>query len=230
MQDVVWKSWACGLAVLVAAVVLAGQVLAADTPSEKDTDKEEGWISLFNGKDLSGWKANENGDETFKVVDGEIVVNGNVSHLFYMGDVEDHDFKNFEWKCEVMTKPNSNSGMYFHTEYQDGGWPAKGYEVQVNATHGDARKSGGLYAVKDVMNDAPHKDNEWFTQHVIVKGKHIIVKVNGKVTTDYTEPDDVERGDGFKGRVLSSGTFALQGHDPGSEVHFRKIMVKPLDD
>ncbi|MCO6043950.1 DUF1080 domain-containing protein [Aeoliella sp. ICT_H6.2] len=228
MRDAVWKIWAYGLAAVLATVVLGGQLLAEDTPSEK-VDEEEGWISLFNGKDLTGWKVNEN-PETFKVEDGEIVVNGNRAHLFYVGDVEDHDFKNFEWKCEVMTKPNSNSGMYFHTKYQDGGWPEKGYEVQVNATHGDPKKTGGLYAVKDVMNKAPHKDNEWFTQHVIVKGNHVIVKVNGKVTTDYTEPEDVDRADGFKGRVLSSGTFALQGHDPGSEVHFRKILVKPLDD
>lgn len=225
MQDVVWKSWACGLAVLVAAVVLSGQVLAA----EEAADDDEGWISLFNGKDLEGWKINENAD-TFKVEDGVLVVKGDRGHAFYNGKVKDHDFKNFEWKCEIMTKPKANSGMYFHTKFQDGGWPDKGYEVQVNATHGDRKKSGGLYGVKDVMDVAPHKDNEWFTQHVIVKDKHVTVKVNGKVTCEYTEPDDVERPDSMKGRVLSSGTFAIQGHDPDSEVHYRKILVKPLDD
>lgn len=205
---------------LLASLISTGPLSAAE-------GGEEGWISLFNGKDLSGWKANEN-PETFRVEDGQIVVHGERAHLFYVGDVENHDFKNFQWKCEVMTKPGANSGMYFHTKYQDSGWPEQGYEVQVNATQSDNKKTGGLYAVKDVMNQAPHDDNEWFTQEVIVRGKHIVIKVNGEVTTDYTEPDDVERPDSFKGRVLSSGTFALQGHDPGSEVHYRSIMVKPL--
>lgn len=198
-------------------LILCGSAAQAQT--------EQGWISLFNGKDLSGWKANEN-PSTFKVVDGELIAKGERSHLFYVGEVSDANFKNFEWKCEILTKPGSNSGMYFHTKFQEEGWPEQGYEVQVNNTHSDPKKTGGLYAVKDVIDNSPAKDNEWFTQHVIVQGKHIVVKVNDKVTVDYTEPDDLpsER----QGRVLSSGTIAIQGHDPDSEVHYRKILVKPL--
>ena len=118
--------------------------------------------------------------------------------------------------------------MYFHTEYQDEGWPAKGYEVQLNNTHGDPKKTGGLYAVQDVMDDSPVKDDEWFTQEVTVEGNHIVVRVNGEVTTDYVEPTDVERPADMRGRKLSHGTVALQGHDPDSEVHVRKVMIKPL--
>lgn len=188
---------------------------------------EEGWVSLFNGKDLTGWKANEN-KESFRVEEGKIVANGPRSHLFYVGPVNKANFKNFEWKCEIMTKPNSNSGMYFHTKYQDEGWPSAGYEVQVNNTHGDPKKTGGLYAVADVMDNSPAKDGEWFTQHVIVKGDHVVVKVNGKVTTEYTQPEKPKRPEGMKGRILKEGTFALQGHDPISEVHYRKVMVKVL--
>lgn len=188
---------------------------------------EEEWVSLFNGKDLTGWKANENKD-TFSVRDGKIVVVGPRSHLFYVGKVNDAKFRNFEWKCEIMTKPKANSGMYFHTKYQDEGWPSNGYEVQVNNTHGDPKKTGGLYAIADVMDQSPVKDGEWFTQHVIVKGKNVVIKVNGKVTVDYTEPDNPKRDKAMQGRLLSEGTFALQGHDPGSEVHFRKVLVKVL--
>ncbi len=186
------------------------------------------WISLFDGKTLDGWKANENVD-TFKVEDGMIVVNGERSHLFYVGPVADANFKNFEWKADVMTKPNSNSGMYFHTEYQDSGWPAKGYEVQVNNSHSDWRRTGGLYAVEDVK-EAPAKDDEWFTQHIIVQGNRIIIKVNGVVTVDYTEPEEVQKNGQPKqaGRKVSSGTIALQGHDPGSTVYYKNIMVKLL--
>lgn len=186
------------------------------------------WQSLFNGKSLDGWTANENKD-TFAVQDGMIVVNGSRSHLFYTGPVNNANFKNFEWKADVMTKPNSNSGMYFHTAYQDTGWPDKGYEVQVNNSHSDWRRTGGLYAVSDVREQLV-ADNEWFTQHIIVNGDRIIVKVNGKVTVDYAEPEGIsETGyPNMPGRKLSEGTFALQGHDPGSTVYFKNIQVKVL--
>jgi hypothetical protein len=194
------------------------------------TSKQQcsGWINLFDGKTLDGWKASENKD-TFSVQDGMIRVKGNRSHLFYVGPVNNANFINFEWKADVMTKPNANSGMYIHTEYQGTGWPYKGYEVQVNNTHSDWRKTGGLYAVMDVKK-SPAKDNEWFTQHVIVQGKRIIVKVNGKVMSDYTEPEEVAQNGhpNMPGRKLSGGTIALQGHDPGSEVYYKNIMIKPL--
>jgi hypothetical protein len=211
----------------VAAAIAVVSVFCLDARSDEVNkgDKNQ-WVELFNGKDLDGWKANEN-PETFRVENGELIVKGERSHLFYVGPFMDANFKNFHWRCEIMTMPNSNSGMYFHTKYQDEGWPEKGYEVQVNNTHGDPRKTGGLYGVKDVMNNSPAKDGEWFTQEVIVEGKRVIIKVNGEVTADYTEPDDVKRRD-FKGRVIDSGTLAIQGHDPGSEVHFRKIEIKPL--
>jgi hypothetical protein len=188
---------------------------------------DDGWISLFNGKDLTGWKASDHGN-SFRVVDGELVIKGPRSHLFYTGPVGGADFTNFEWKCELLTKPSSNSGMYFHTEYQDEGWPAKGYEVQINNSHSDPKRTGGLYAVADVMHDSPVKDDEWFTEEVTVEGKHVVVSVDGQVTTDYTEPNDVQREPDFAGRKLSHGTIALQSHDPGSEVRIRKIMIKPL--
>jgi hypothetical protein len=183
--------------------------------------EKDGWIRLFDGKTLDGWKVGENAD-TFRVKDGVLVVHGPRAHLFYVGEVESHDFKDFHFKAEVMTTPGSNSGLYFHTRYQESGWPEIGYEVQVNQTHGDPRKSGGLYGVRDVLT-APAKDNAWYTQEIIVRGKRIITKVNGKTLIDYTEPDDVTGS-----RKLSRGTFAIQGHDPKSLVRFKNIVVKPL--
>lgn len=188
--------------------------------------QSDGWISLFDGKTLDGWKPSEN-PETFSVADGAIVVHGRRSHLYYVGPVENHVFKNFEWKADVMTTPGSNSGMYFHTEFQEGDWPRKGYEVQVNNSHTDWRRTGGLYGILDVK-EAPAKDDEWFTQHIIVNGKRVTIKVNGRVTAEYTEPDSVERPADMAGRKLGSGTFALQGHDPKSKVFYRSIVVKVL--
>jgi hypothetical protein len=179
----------------------------------------DNWISLFDGKTLAGWKASEH-PGTFTIEDGKIVVFGDRAHLFYTGPVNQHNFKNFEFKATVMTTPGSNSGMFFHTEYQEEGWPAKGYEVQVNATHTDWRKTSSIYAVQDIK-EAPHQDNEWFIQHIIVKGKTITIKVNDKVVNEYTVTE---------GGKLSSGTFALQGHDPKSKVFYKDVFVKILPD
>lgn len=181
---------------------------------------------MFNGKDLGGWRVNEN-PATFSVKDGAIVANGPRSHLFYVGETGAARFTNFHWRADVLTRPGSNSGMYFHTEFQETGWPTKGYEAQINNSHDDWRKTGGLYAVVD-LREPPAKDDEWFTQEVIVEGKHIVLKVDGKVTVDYLEPEGAERPKDFAGRLLSSGTVALQGHDPGSTVMFRNLFIKPL--
>ncbi|HEX7847307.1 MAG TPA: DUF1080 domain-containing protein [Chitinophagaceae bacterium] len=193
----------------------------------KDTYKKR-WISLFDGKTFNGWKVGANA-ETFKIENGAIVVNGKVSHLYYDGPVKQHDFKNFEFKADVMTTAGSNSGIYFHTVYQESSWPQKGYEVQVNNSHTDWRRTGSLWAIQDIKENYA-KDDEWFTMHIKVVGKHITVKVNDKLVADYTEPADVKRDEGMKGRLISSGTFALQGHDPKSKVYFKNIMVKALGD
>ena len=187
-----------------------------------------GWISLFDGQSLHGWKVGNNAS-TFTVENGVIAVNGNVAHLFYDGPVNDHSFKNFELKLDIMTTAGSNSGVYFHTQYQESGWPQKGYEVQVNNSHTDWRRSGSLWAIDDVK-ETYAKDNEWYTMYIKVKGKKITVKINDKKVVDYTEPENVQRSEGLKGRVLSSGTFALQGHDPKSKVYFKNIKVKVLPD
>jgi hypothetical protein len=193
------------------------------------TKPKKGWVSIFNGKNLDGWKAAEN-PGTFSVQDGAIVVFGPRAHLFYEGPVGNHDFKNFEFKAQVMTAPGANSGMFIHTEYQDTGWPNKGYEIQVNQTHTDWRKTGSVYAFQDVK-DVFVKDNEWYTEHIIVQGKKVTVKVNDKVINEYTEPDDLsDRTGGNAGKHLSHGTVALQGHDPKSRVMYKDVMVKMLPD
>ena len=180
-----------------------------------------GWISLFDGETLKDWKVGENA-ETFSVDSGMIIVHGKRAHIFYTGDVNNHDFTNLHFKAEVMTTPGSNSGIYFHTQYQESGWPSKGFEVQVNNSHTDWRRTGSLYAINDVR-DTFVKDNEWYTEEIIVLGKTVTTKLNGRIVMEYTEPENA-KGD----RIISKGTFALQGHDPKSKVYYRNIVVKPL--
>lgn len=186
------------------------------------------WIPLFDGKTLSGWSVGNNAF-TFKVDSGMIIVNGPVAHLFYTGEVKNHDFKNFEFKTSVMTMPGSNSGIYFHTQYQERGWPQKGYEIQVNNSHTDWRRTGSLYGIQDVR-EVYAKDNEWYTEYISVQGKRVIVKINDKIVVDYLESDSVALSRRTQGKRLSSGTFALQGHDPKSRVYYKDIMVRVLPD
>jgi len=187
------------------------------------------WHSLFDGKTLDGWRPSEH-KATFSVVDGAITTHGKRSHLFYAGPVADHNFRNFELELEVMTEPDANSGVYFHTAYQEEGWPAQGYEAQVNNTQSDWRRTGSLYAIDDVREQLV-PDHEWFTYNIRVVGKRVVIKVNGETAVDYVEPDDAAttRPAEMAGRLISQGTFALQGHDPGSVVHFRNIRVRLLD-
>jgi hypothetical protein len=195
--------------------------------SSKQTTTEKGWISLFDGKTLNNWKISTENPSTFRIDSGMIIVNGPRAHLFYDGDVMNHNFKNFELKVKLMTTPGSNSGIFIHTAYQASGWPSKGYEVQVNQTHTDWRKTGSLYGVDDVR-EVYVKDYEWYTEHIIVQDKKITIKVNDKTVVEYTEPDGVENQEGRKEKHLSSGTFALQGHDPKSKVYYKEVLVKPL--
>lgn len=183
------------------------------------------WISLFDGKSLDGWKESEG--PSFSIEGGAIKVAGKRSHLYYDGPVNNHDFKNFELKLQVMTKPGSNSGVYFHTAFQQKGFPDKGFEVQVNNSHTDWKRTAGLYDIKDTAATFV-KDNEWFELYIKVEGKHVITKINGQTITDWTEPDGAVAPEGHPARLISSGTFALQAHDPKSVVYYKDIMVKPL--
>ena len=189
-------------------------------------DKADGWVSLFDGKSLAGWKASEN-KKTWSIEEGAIVCHGDRSHLYYVGDTK--PFVNFEFQADVMTKPNSNAGIYFHTRYQEIGWPKYGYETQVNNTYKrDPKRTASLYGVVNIL-EAPAKDNEWFTMHIAVKGRKITIKVGDKTLVNYEEPEGQKAFSDQFDRRLGKGTFALQGHDPHSQVYFKNIKVRRLD-
>jgi hypothetical protein len=182
------------------------------------------WVKLFEGEHLKAWKASEN-PETFNLTEGALTVHGPRAHLFYDGPLANHNFKDFELKVQIMTFPQANSGLYIHTQFLEKAWPAKGYEIQVNNSQSDWRRTASLYNIVDVA-EVNTPDNEWFELHVTVKGKRIITKINGVTIVDYTEPKTPLRKEGQLQRILSSGTIAIQGHDPNSKVNYKDLMVK----
>ena len=170
----------------------------------------DGWVRMFDGKTLNGWKANEN-PESWKAKDGEIVGDGERSHLFWMVK----ECENCEFKAQVKLNHGGNSGMYFRAEFTPG-WP-KGYEAQVDNTHPDPKRTGSLYNFQNVMEQLV-PDDTWWEQDVIAQGNHIIIKVNGKTVVDYVDQKN----------TYTKGYLALQQHNKGSVVQFRNLMFKPL--
>jgi hypothetical protein len=192
--------------------------------------QNDGWVDLFNGRDLEGWKPQGN-LASWKVADGVLTANGPMCHLFYNGPVRGANFRNFELEVEAMTRPSCNSGVYFHTTYQDTGWPNKGCEVQINNTQpGEKKKSGSLYNLRNTYRQFV-PDNQWFKLNIAVRGKNVQVRVNGMLMVDYYEPTPYVIPPSMeKERFLDHGTFALQCHDPKSNSAFRGVKVRPLPD
>jgi hypothetical protein len=167
------------------AALLAVLVLASRAHWAIADDAKDGWIQLFNGKDLTGWKTHPKTPGHWEVKDGAIVGSGQkVSHLF----TERDDFENFHVRVEAKVSDKGNSGLFFRTKFGPG-YP-NGYEAQIDSTHKDPIRTGSLYPSgriklsradreKVIVREQLHKPDEWFTEEVIAKGNHIIIKVNG---------------------------------------------------
>jgi hypothetical protein len=200
-------------------LLTAFAVIAALAMPLSAAEPEEGFVSLFDGKTLDGWKRNES-PESFSVEDGAIKAFGKRSHLFYAGPVNAAKFKDFELRLDVMTRKNSNGGVFFHTVFQEQGWPS-GYEIQVNNTQKDPQKSGGLY--NTVKNLVPFEDDTWMKYVIIVKNGRVTVRVNDKQLVDYQTEEGTSK------LLPDGGTIAIQSHDPGSTTLYKNIRIKVLE-
>jgi hypothetical protein len=191
-------------------VLLGSAALLVPAQAKEKKKLKGGWISMFDGKTLEGWKASERPDN-WTVADGAIQGKGERSHLFWMKE----ECTDCEFKAEVKLNKGGNSGMYFRAQFMEG-WP-KGYEAQVNNSHKDPVKTGSLYNIVKIF-DQHVPDDTWWTQHIIVQGNHIIIKVNDKVLVDHHDEKN----------SYASGYLALQQHDPGSVVQYRNLMYRPI--
>jgi hypothetical protein len=193
------------------------------------------WRPLFNGKDLTGWRANVM-PESFRVVGGVIRANATreSAHLFYVGERMEGFvlFKNFELEVTARGEPNSNSGIFIHTDLSVSNAKnhlAKGYEIQLNSNNREKRRTGSLYAVVD-LDKSLVDETQWFRVRITVKDKNIQVHLNDRKVVDYTEPANVQRPKDRAGRVLDpkGGAIALQAHDPGSVFYFKDVRIRRL--
>lgn len=207
--------------------------------SEGTGSADDGWEPLFNGRDLTGWKANVS-PEAYSVVDGVLVVHDTSptvrSHLFFVGDGKQEyvRYKNFELRLLCRGGAHSNSGVFFHTDFSerdDRKHLAKGYEVQLNNSEQDKRKTGSLYQIVD-LDRSPVDDTQWFEMQILVNGKRIAVSIAGKTVVDYTEPENPQRSESRRLRVLDprGGAIAIQAHDADSTWYFKEIKIRRLPD
>jgi Domain of Unknown Function (DUF1080) len=214
--------------VLLAAMVFAAVLLSSLGAGAAD----EGWVSLFDGKTLAGWKASENA-ASFRVVDGAIACDGPRAHLFYVGLDGKASFENFEAQVEVRARAGANSGFYFHTAYQEEEWPAQGFEVQVDNSQKEHdgylenKMTGSLCGIRNVYK-AMARDDEWFTLDVTVQKPRVEIRVNGTLVVSWIEPPGPLPAGAPKMNRLGRGSFAIQCHDPGSKVFYRNLRVRPL--
>jgi hypothetical protein len=221
------------LAVGCMVLALASWIFAQDNLAAQDKKGDKGWVQLFNGKDLTGWKVHPGSPGQWEVKDGAIVGSGaKASHLFSDRD----DYENFHFRIEAKVGDKGNSGQYFRAKFASGYPP--GYEAQINSTHTDSIRTGSLYPAfnnkltkeqkdKIIVKDQLVKPDEWFTQEVIADGNHIQIFVNGKKTVDFVDDKN----------TYSKGHFAIQGHDAYKDkegkvyptiITVRKIEVKEL--
>jgi hypothetical protein len=180
---------------------------------DKDKKEDKGWVQLFNGKDLKGWKTHPKNPGKWEVKKGVLIGSGaKGSHLFSEGG----NYANFHYRIVARISDKGNSGQYFRAKFGPG-YP-KGYEAQINSTHPDPQKTGSLWGFAPVK-EMLVKPNEWFTQEVIAKGNHIIIKVNGKKVVDFVD----------KNNTYTKGHFAIQQHDKGKNLPETRIEVKKIE-
>jgi hypothetical protein len=173
------------------------------------------WISLFNGKDLTGWTSH--GKATWTVENGALVGQGDMGHIYTDASCSDFEFKG---KFRITsTGAKSNSGLYFRANSpadNPDGFP-RGYEAQIcnnqDAFTGWLWKPG---TPTGKVTELLTKDGEWFDYRIKMVGSHIQFWINGKLVMTY---DDDE---------YKSGHFAIQCHNPGMKIEAKDMYYKDL--
>jgi hypothetical protein len=243
------------LATIACIAALALAPLAAQAPDKKaaskpatttasTTSKDGGWIQLFNGKDLTGWRGYKKTDASegrWKVVDGILTLPSNGA-----GDthgardiISDATFDQFDLRWEWKISEGGNSGVkYFVLEDRN---DAIGHEYQLidDERHPDAkigphRQTAALYDVFPA-HDRPMKPaGQWNTSEVIVKGKHVTHILNGKTVLEYDLDSPELKAAIAKSKFKDIARFGTpqNGHilvqDHGDQVWFRKIEIKKV--
>ena len=188
-----------------------------------ETGTEAGWVSLFNGKNLSGWKAN--GDEKWVVDQGTILGESAANKYGYL--TTERTYRNFDLRLKFKGEADGNSGLFLHSRITgidpEHGPDIEGMQVEVDPNRG--KHTGGLYesggrqwvAMPTSEAEKALKPGEWNDLEVSVHGNHIITHVNGLKVADFTDTAP----------KFTDGVIGLQIHTGGGvKVRWKDISIK----
>jgi serine/threonine protein kinase len=200
--------------------------------SPSNVTAADGWVSLFNGKDKTGWKTHPSQTDNWRVIDGVLRASGpDVSHLY----TERDDYKDVHIRVEARIGDGASGGVHLRSGFG----PARpkdkpmfpiSYEAPINCTHPNANKTGSLYLPDgNAVNcpNSPVPPGEWMILEMIATGRHITIKVNGNVTTDYLEGGPSYPQEGHIA-LLRYSRLGAEQYRPESLIEFRKIEIKVL--
>ncbi len=185
---------------------------------------EKGWVALFNGKDLSGWK--DNGEEKWVVDQGTIFCESSANKYGYL--TTEKTFRDFTLRLKFKGEAAGNSGVFFHSKITgvdpQHGPDIEGMQVEVDPKVGN--HTGGLYesggrgwvAQPTPEGEQALKPGDWNDLEVSVRGPHIVTHLNGKEIVNFTDPAP----------KFTDGVVALQIHTGGGvRVRWKDIAIQP---
>ncbi len=208
------------LRLLTVFALLAPAAAAQDKPPLPAPDAD-GWISLFNGKDLTGWS----GDPSiWRVVDGYI--QGKVDKIGYNTFlVYAHPFSDFVLEAKFILPKGGNSGIQYRSKVTDPAkWVVGGYQADIGGGYWGIlyEERGRGILVKPIKEvEKTIKFDDWNTFQITAEGSKLKQVVNGMTTVELDDADEKKRS--------LEGILALQYHAPGNfEIRFKDIRIKPL--
>lgn len=175
--------------------------------------------SLFNGKDLTGWKIY--GTEKWYVEDGLLVCESGPKKEYGYLATEKH-YKNFDLTVEFLQESNGNSGVFFRSTIE--GTKISGWQCEVAPKDHD---TGGIYEsygrgwLKQIEDEKENilKPGKWNKLRLRVEGDKVQTWLNGKPMVDFSD-EKIGKG---------NGSIALQIHDGGGiKVKWRKLIVEEI--
>jgi hypothetical protein len=177
-------------------------------------------VSLFNGKDLTGWK-----NAKYIVEDGVLICKG--GNL-----VTEKQYTNYVFEMDFLLPPGGNNGLGIHYPGK-GGPSSSGMELQIldnkhpkYAKLVDSQYHGSLYKLKAAKRGHLKPAGEWNHQKVTVNGPSVIVELNGVVILDANLDEINKQKPKHKGAKRRSGHICFCGH--GAPVKFKNITIKEL--
>jgi hypothetical protein len=222
---------------LAAAIGFATSLISADVHAADnqltEQEKADGWQLLFNGRDLNGWKNNNDEPVKAKLQDGTVNPYGSGGYLL----VYEKPYADFVLKCDVkMSQPDCNSGIFVRTgDLSDPVY--SGLEVQVSSdTKPGPNGFGSIYDLVAPSKDATNGPGKWDTVEVRCEGPLVTVTINGeKVASincdEWDQPGRRPDGSQHKFRKAikdfpREGYIGLQDH--GHDVWYKNIKLKEL--